>query len=60
MHAGRLLVGVWGAAPVFTTVAGQAPIGEMDMHISAEAAAGLEYRATFVNPADAGAMAQAS
>ena len=49
MHAGRLLV-VCGAALVGTTVAAQAPISEMDMHISAaKAGAGLDYRATFVN-----------
>ena len=50
MHARRLLVGVCGAALVGTTVAAQAPISEMDMHISAaKAVAGLDYRATFVN-----------
>jgi metallo-beta-lactamase class B len=50
MHARRLLVGVCGAALVGTTVAAQAPISEMDMHISAaKAGAGLDYRATFVN-----------
>ena len=39
MHVGRLLVGVCGAALVCTTVAAQAPIGEMDVHISAAKAA---------------------
>ena len=39
MHVGRLLVGVCGAALVCTTVAAQAPIGDMDVHISAAKAA---------------------
>ena len=50
MHARRTLVSVCGAALLGTTLAAQAPIGDMDAHISAaKAAAGLDYRATFVN-----------
>src|SRR5438874_11163208 len=41
---------VCGAALVGTTLAAQAPVSEMDSHIAAaKAAAGLDYRATFVN-----------
>src|SRR5437588_7928114 len=56
MHAKRLLAGVCAAALVGTTLAAQAPASEMDMHISAaKAAAGLDYRATFVNLCFSGA-----
>jgi hypothetical protein len=51
MRARRLLVCVRGAA-----LAAQAPISETDMHIAAaKAAAGVDYRATFVNLCLAGA-----
>jgi len=50
MHVRRLLIGVFGAALVSTAVAAQAPVSEIDAHIAAaKAAAGLDYRATFVN-----------
>jgi len=56
MRARRMLVSVCGAALVRTTLAAQAPISDIDMHIAAgKAAAGLEYRATFVNLCLAGA-----
>jgi NAD(P)H-dependent flavin oxidoreductase YrpB (nitropropane dioxygenase family) len=49
-HAKRLLLGVCGAATVGTILSAQAPAGDLDAHISAaKAAAGLDYRATFVN-----------
>ena len=47
---------VCGTALLGTTLAAQAPIGDMDAHINAaKAAAGLDYRATFVNLCFAGA-----
>ena len=50
MQATRLLIGVLGAALAGATLLAQAPAGGMDAHISAaRAAAGLDYRATFVN-----------
>ena len=56
MRARRMLVSVCGATLVGTTLAAQAPISDIDMHIAAgKAAAGLEYRATFVNLCLAGA-----
>src|SRR5204863_10046841 len=56
MHAGRMLMRVCGAALLGTTLVAQAPIGDMDAHINAaKAAAGLDYRATFVNLCFAGA-----
>ena len=56
MRARRMLVSVCGAALVRTTLAAQAPISDIDVHIAAgKAAAGLEYRATFVNLCLAGA-----
>ncbi len=46
----RLLIGVFGAALMRATMLAQAPVGEVDTHINAaKTAAGLEYRATFVN-----------
>src|SRR5512138_2412157 len=51
MHVTRVLIGVFGAAP-----SAQAPVSEMDAHIAAaRQAAGLDYRATFVNLCFAGA-----
>ena len=45
-----ILIGVLGAVLVSTTAAAQAPTSEVDAHIAtARAAAGQEYRATFVN-----------
>ena len=50
MHVTRMLLGVFGAALAGTTLSAQAPASEMDAHISAaKTAAGLDYRATFVN-----------
>ena len=50
MHARRLLIGVFGAALAGTTLGAQAPTSEIDAHVNAaKAAAGLDYRATFVN-----------
>lgn len=49
MHVRRKLIGVFGAALGVTLVA-QTPASEVDAHINtARAAAGLDYRATFVN-----------
>ena len=56
MHATRQLIGVFAAALVGSTLSAQAPASDMDAHITAaRAAAGLEYRATFVNLCFAGA-----
>jgi metallo-beta-lactamase class B len=56
MHVTRLLIGVFGAALLCAAPSAQAPVSEMDAHIAAaRAAAGLEYRATFVNLCFAGA-----
>jgi metallo-beta-lactamase class B len=50
MHAARTLTAVFGAVLVAAALAAQMPASEIDAHISAaKAAAGLEYRATFVN-----------
>ena len=50
MPVRRILCGVLGAALAGTTLSAQAPASEIDAHISAaRAAAGLDYRATFVN-----------
>src|SRR5689334_8418106 len=50
MHTTRLLIGVIASALMSTAISAQAPASEMDAHISAaKAAAGLDYRATFVN-----------
>ena len=55
-HARRLLVGLFGAALLGGTAAAQAPVSEMDTHINtAKTAAGLTYRATFVNLCFSGA-----
>jgi metallo-beta-lactamase class B len=56
IYARRIVIGVFGAALVGTTLSAQAPPSEVDAHISAaRAAAGLDYRATFVNLCFAGA-----
>jgi len=50
VHARRLLVGLFGAALLSATAAAQAPVSEIDTHVNAgRTAAGLNYRATFVN-----------
>src|SRR5919106_531535 len=50
MPATRMLFGVLGAVLVGASLSAQTPPNEMDAHISAaKAAAGLDYRATFVN-----------
>jgi len=50
MHATRILIAVFGATLAAASLAAQAPVSDMDMHINAaKAAAGLDYRATFVN-----------
>src|SRR4030095_3210351 len=50
MHPIRLLIGVLAVAVLGATVSAQAPANEIDAHINAaKAAAGLDYRATFVN-----------
>jgi metallo-beta-lactamase class B len=50
MHATRTLMIVLGATLMIAPLTAQAPASEMDAHISAaKAAAGLDYRATFVN-----------
>jgi metallo-beta-lactamase class B len=56
MHVTRLLIAVFGAALLCAAPSAQAPVSEMDAHIAAaRAAAGLDYRATFVNLCFAGA-----
>jgi metallo-beta-lactamase class B len=56
MQVTRLLIGTFGAALVGAALSAQTPAGELDAHITAaRAAAGLEYRATFVNLCFAGA-----
>jgi len=56
MHATRQLMGVFAAALVGSTLSAQAPASEVDAHVSAaRTAAGLEYRATFVNLCFSGA-----
>jgi metallo-beta-lactamase class B len=50
MQPRRMFVGLFAAALVGTTLSAQTPPNEMDAHINAaRAAAGLDYRATFVN-----------
>jgi metallo-beta-lactamase class B len=50
MHAKRIYLAVFGATLVGASLSAQVPVSEMDAHISAaKAAAGLDYRATFVN-----------
>ena len=50
MHVRRMLIGVLGAALAGGALSAQAPVSELDAHITAaKAAAGLDYRATFVN-----------
>ena len=45
-----ILIGAFGALLVSTTSAAQAPMSDVDAHIAtARAAAGQDYRATFVN-----------
>lgn len=56
MHPIRLLIGVLAAGLFGATMTAQAPANEIDAHINAaKAAAGLDYRATFVNLCFAGA-----
>ena len=56
MHTKRVLIGVLGAALAGSTLTAQAPVSDMDTHIAtARTAAGLDYRATFVNLCFAGA-----
>ena len=56
MHATRQLIGVFAAALVGSTLSAQAPTSEVDAHVNAaRTAAGLDYRATFVNLCFAGA-----
>ena len=56
MHVRPILCGVLGAALAGTTLSAQAPASEIDAHFSAaRAAAGLDYRATFVNLCFSGA-----
>ena len=56
MHATRQLIGVFAAALAASTLSAQTPASEVDAHVNAaRAAAGLEYRATFVNLCFAGA-----
>jgi metallo-beta-lactamase class B len=46
----RILFGVFAAVLAGSALSAQAPVSEMDTHIAAaKAAAGLDYRATFVN-----------
>jgi len=50
MHTKRTLTAMFGAVLVAAALSAQTPASEIDAHISAaKAAAGLEYRATFVN-----------
>jgi metallo-beta-lactamase class B len=56
MCAKRMLLVVFGTALLSAAVSAQAPASEIDAHIgAAKAAAGLDYRATFVNLCFAGA-----
>src|SRR4029453_585183 len=56
MHATRQLMGVFAAALVGSTLSAQTPASEIDAHVNAaRTAAGLDYRATFVNLCFAGA-----
>jgi metallo-beta-lactamase class B len=56
MHATRQLIGVFAAALVGSTLSAQTPASEVDAHVNAaRTAAGLDYRATFVNLCFAGA-----
>ena len=56
MHATRQLMGVFAAALAASTLSAQTPASEVDAHVNAaRAAAGLDYRATFVNLCFAGA-----
>jgi len=50
MHAKQVLIAVVGATLVGTSLSAQAPVSDIDAHVNAaRAAAGLDYRATFVN-----------
>jgi metallo-beta-lactamase class B len=50
MRLTRMLLGVFAAVLAGPALSAQAPVSEMDTHIAAaRAAAGLDYRATFVN-----------
>ena len=50
MRLTRMLLGVFAAVLAGPALSAQAPVSEMDAHIAAaKAAAGLDYRATFVN-----------
>ena len=56
MHATRQLIGAFAAALAASTLSAQTPASEVDAHINAaRTAAGLDYRATFVNLCFAGA-----
>jgi metallo-beta-lactamase class B len=50
MHATRLLTGIFASALLASTLSAQTPASEVDAHVTAaRTAAGLDYRATFVN-----------
>jgi len=56
MHAKPFVIAAFAAALLGTALSAQAPVSEMDTHINAaRTAAGLDYRATFVNLCFAGA-----
>ena len=56
MHAKPLVIAALAAALLGTALSAQGPASEMDAHINAaKTAAGLDYRATFVNLCFAGA-----
>src|SRR6187455_797735 len=56
MHVKPLVIAAFAAALLGTALSAQAPVSEMDTHINAaRTAAGLDYRATFVNLCFAGA-----
>ena len=61
MRATRQLLSVFAAALVGSTLSAQAPASEVDAHVNAaRTAAGLDYRATFVNLCFAGASGRRS
>ena len=56
MHARAMLIGLFGVLVVGVTISAQAPASELDAHVAAgRTAAGLDYRATFVNLCFSGA-----
>jgi metallo-beta-lactamase class B len=56
MHATRTVIGTFAAMLVGTALSAQAPASDIDTHVNAaKAAAGLDYRATFVNLCFSGA-----